>query len=625
MEGFSKKRKGLRKPKYEPILNISDISNVEDDQFNDDEEIEISFIRDPRRDLTQSREEMERTITELDKEQEKIMSDARRALMSIQREQEQMQESVIDNRAIIENLQNEIQRQRQIIEKLRREHARDLLTLRTQLLSSEFEVNDLLGQINTSIEKLGFDHSKSDITQTGMMTLEPNQTLFEEIIPLNRSSQSNLSTLNSSMTILQPNESVDEKNTLIEWIQNERGYNILNSRISRYRELSDILRELNDQELTYLYGERDLRIFRRSITTLYNDFLDDIFQGRPNVEKNEYKVKDTQYDSSFVFSLLIQMIFTYNKEPEDRAQYFIENLHFIDKYYKYILGVVPESFVESINQSFTINPNAFGQPQNTSVRLLLQPSIQPPIQPPNQPPNQPPIQPPRNRRNVQPLNNLGINMNAFQPRGELTINEGEIDTFLRDLNLAISIAVQKGSSIDYRLYPMSNEGNFKYTNPSVNSWNSAVEWLKKRGMTDLFDITSDPKSLNYIIQSLQSPGSKGSKLKPIYEQLVKSGVLPLRYKPMYNQPTEQKLKNVVYLPKSNQVFTETVIIPGQRPYTIKRNASNYEVTSGTNKKTLASITEAQNFIKQGGFSRKYGPQTERSFGIPIKNLSQAIY
>jgi hypothetical protein len=604
--------------RYRPVMNISEITDVDSD------EEEISFLRDPRINLTKISDsrELERTITESVKEQEKIMSDARRALMSIQREQEQMQESVIENRDEIENLRNQVQRQKQIIENIRREHARDLLTLRTQLLSAEFEVNELLGQINTSIEKLGFDHSKSNITQSGMMTLEPNQTLFEEIIPLNRSSQSNLSTLNSSMTILQPNESENEKNTLIEWIQNDIGYNMLNSRISSYRELSDILRELNDQELTDLFAERELRIFRRSITTLYNDFLDDIFQGRPSVEKNEYKIKDTQYDSSFVFSLLMQMIFTYNQEPEDRAQYFIENLHFIDKYYKYILGVVPdESFVAPINQSFTINPNVFGQPQNTSVRLLLQPSIQPPIQPPIQPK----IQPPRNRRNVQPINFIGNNMNAFQPRGEITINDGEIDLFLRDLNLAISIAVQKGSSIDYRIFPMGDAGGFKYLNPTVNNWNNAIEWLKKRGVTDLFDITTDPKSLNYIIQSLQSPGVKGNKLKPIYDQLVKNGVLPLRYKPIYSQPTDQKLNNVVYLPKSNQVFTETFFVPGQRPYTIKRNAQNYQVTSGENKKTFGSITEAQNFIKFGGFSRKYGPQTERTFSTPIKNLSQAIY
>ena len=70
----------------------------------------------------------------------------------------------------------------------------------------------------------------------------------------------------------------------------------------------------------------------------------------------------------------------------------------------------------------------------------------------------------------------------------------------------------------------------------------------------------------------------------------------------------------------------TFVIPGQSNYALRRQGLNYVVTSAGKSQSFASERDANYFIQTGGFGRKtYGPITERVFGTPTKNISQAIY
>lgn len=184
---------------------------------------------------------------------------------------------------------------------------------------------------------------------------------------------------------------------------------------------------------------------------------------------------------------------------------------------------------------------------------------------------------------------------------------------------------------------MSRELESKHSRAALNldpqgynvSSSGDFETKMQRLGIEYVDLTSDTDYLRRILEAHFR--SDMSTKKNLIESARKDGAWPLVYQPKYGDVTTQKLKNVAFLPTQTQgrvVNSDlgTVIIPGQSNYTLRREGLNYVVHSAGKKQTFGSAKDASYFVSSGGFGRKtYGPVTERVFGYPTKNLSQAIY
>lgn len=163
---------------------------------------------------------------------------------------------------------------------------------------------------------------------------------------------------------------------------------------------------------------------------------------------------------------------------------------------------------------------------------------------------------------------------------------------------------------------------------NVESVEDFKEKMKNLGI-EYVDLTSDTDYLKRILAAHFN--EEFDVKRQLIKAASKEGAWPLVYKPKYGDVTTQKLKNVAFLPTKTQgrvVNSDlgTVIIPGQSNYSLRREGLNYVVYSAGKKQTFGSAQEASYFVSSGGFGRKsYGPITERVFGTPTKNLSQAIY
>jgi hypothetical protein len=186
----------------------------------------------------------------------------------------------------------------------------------------------------------------------------------------------------------------------------------------------------------------------------------------------------------------------------------------------------------------------------------------------------------------------------------------------------------------------SKEGHQRLDPNGFNVQNNAVQpepgfeagfeaKMKDLGI-EYVDLTSDT---DYLIRILNEHfNGRAATKKALIEAARKDGAWPLVYQPKFGDVTTQKLKNVAFLPDAKtqgRVVNSdlgTVIIPGQSNYTLRREGLNYVVHSAGKKQAFGSAKDASYFISSGGFGRKsYGPVTERVFGTPTKNLSQAIY
>lgn len=227
---------------------------------------------------------------------------------------------------------------------------------------------------------------------------------------------------------------------------------------------------------------------------------------------------------------------------------------------------------------------------------------------------------------VAPAPNIfpGDNM-ATQRRGLDTTTISQIDEFLNDLEIAINIFSSKNAAIRWTVEPLSK---WNTAPNSITNWTSAQAWLKQRGMVDLGDITENPKGLTLYMQKQNTVG--GNVRTGMKDQLYANKILPLRFQPLTSEYKQGPVvKTIANLPGRERTVTSdlgTIVIPGQSNYALRRQGLNYVVTSAGKSQSFASERDANYFIQTGGFGRKtYGPITERVFGTPTKNISQAIY
>jgi len=219
------------------------------------------------------------------------------------------------------------------------------------------------------------------------------------------------------------------------------------------------------------------------------------------------------------------------------------------------------------------------------------------------------------------------NLELFQRRGQITLEQSQLLEMIRDLNYIIQFAVSKGSSADlFNRLPFKIGNSFKYKDPDVNNFSSALRWLQRRGVTDWFDLTTSPPEVLNFIKILQQGGSGMSeKLKTTYKILVANGILPLRYIPLEGQPTQLKTKNIAYLQTPiTQIKTENFTVGGKN-YTLKLTPKGFEVSYMSNRKYFENYPDAVFFIKSDGFTKKGLGKPISMFKPVIKNLSQAIY
>lgn len=215
----------------------------------------------------------------------------------------------------------------------------------------------------------------------------------------------------------------------------------------------------------------------------------------------------------------------------------------------------------------------------------------------------------------------------FQRRGEITLDQSELIQMIRDLNYLIQFAVNKGSSADlFQRLPFKNGNTYKYQDPEVKSFGSALSWMKKRGVTDWYDLTTNPSEVINLIKILEQGGRGNTeKLTTTYKILNASGILPLKYLPIEGQPTKLKTKNVTYLQdQTKQQKTENFTVGGKN-YSLKLSPKGFEVSNFTNRRYFDNYQDAVFFIKSDGFTKKGLMKPITMFQPVIKNLSQAIY
>lgn len=194
--------------------------------------------------------------------------------------------------------------------------------------------------------------------------------------------------------------------------------------------------------------------------------------------------------------------------------------------------------------------------------------------------------------------------------------------------------------------PTGSQGEFAY-NASYDIENLRKQIILPNQVIDTYDefeqklnnlniswneLSSDTRIAKNIVRIFFAQRRNDAELQRTIKIARKSGAFPFVYKPKYGDTTTQQLKNIAFLPDAKTqgriVNSDlgTVIIPGQSNYTLRREGLNYVVHSAGKKQTFGSAKDASYFVSSGGFGRKtYGPVTERVFGYPTKNLSQAIY
>jgi DNA repair exonuclease SbcCD ATPase subunit len=225
---------------------------------------------------------------------------------------------------------------------------------------------------------------------------------------------------------------------------------------------------------------------------------------------------------------------------------------------------------------------------------------------------------------VAPAPNIfpGDNM-ATQSRGLDTTTISQIDEFLSDLEVAINSSIAGNEEIQWREQPLLTWGRMF----GITNWATAQAWLKKKGMVDLGDITENPKQFKIF---MDGQARRPNVRTGLGTQLYTIKVFPLRFQPLTSEYKQGPVvKTIANLPGRERTVTSdlgTIVIPGQSNYTLRRQGLNYVVTSAGRSQSFGSERDANYFIQTGGFGRKtYGPITERVFGTPTKNISQAIY
>jgi len=198
---------------------------------------------------------------------------------------------------------------------------------------------------------------------------------------------------------------------------------------------------------------------------------------------------------------------------------------------------------------------------------------------------------------------------------------------IRDLNYLIQFAVNKGSSADlFNRLPFKNGNTYKYQDPEVKSFSSALTWMKRRGVTDWYDLTSNPAEVINLIKILEQGGRGNTeKLTTTYKILNANGILPLKYLPIESQPTRLKTKNVTYLQdQTKQQKTENFTVGGKN-YSLRITPKGFQVSYMSNNKYFENYPDAVFFIKSDGFTKKGLMKPITMFQPVTKNLSQAIY
>jgi hypothetical protein len=160
------------------------------------------------------------------------------------------------------------------------------------------------------------------------------------------------------------------------------------------------------------------------------------------------------------------------------------------------------------------------------------------------------------------------------------------------------------------------------------TWTEIQNALQTQGMRSLNDITSQPDTLNQLMNSTTNEIAI-----TLIRRMKGDGALPLRWRPAEDQEEETiLLKNVIQLPeqvkrkKSQDKFTYGTIVPAKGTYQIKRQGLKYIAVGEGKKATFNTERDAQYFISAGGWGRKvYGPRIAQVFGVRPKNLSQTVY
>lgn len=160
------------------------------------------------------------------------------------------------------------------------------------------------------------------------------------------------------------------------------------------------------------------------------------------------------------------------------------------------------------------------------------------------------------------------------------------------------------------------------------TWTQIQDALRAQGMRSLNDITSQPDTLNQLMNSTDTQIAIS-----LIRRMKGDGALPLKWRP--GEDVEEEtilLKNVIQLPeqvkrkKSQDKFTYGTIVPAKGTYQIKRQGLKYIAVGEGKKATFNTERDAQYFISAGGWGRKvYGPRIAQVFGVRPKNLSQAVY
>jgi hypothetical protein len=161
-----------------------------------------------------------------------------------------------------------------------------------------------------------------------------------------------------------------------------------------------------------------------------------------------------------------------------------------------------------------------------------------------------------------------------------------------------------------------------------STWDQIQNALRTQGMRSLNDITSQPDTLNQLMNSTTNEIAI-----TLIRRMKGDGALPLRWRPAEDQEEETiLLKNVIELPeqikrkRSQDKFTYGTIVPAKGTYQIKRQGLKYIAVGEGKKATFNTERDAQYFISAGGWGRKvYGPRIAQVFGVRPKNLSQTVY
>lgn len=161
-----------------------------------------------------------------------------------------------------------------------------------------------------------------------------------------------------------------------------------------------------------------------------------------------------------------------------------------------------------------------------------------------------------------------------------------------------------------------------------STWDQIQNALRTQGMRSLNDITSQPDTLNQLMDSTTNEIAI-----TLIRRMKGDGALPLRWRPAEDQEEETiLLKNVIELPeqikrkRSQDKFTYGTIVPAKGTYQIKRQGLKYIAVGEGKKATFNTERDAQYFISAGGWGRKvYGPRIAQVFGVRPKNLSQTVY